>query len=116
MSELRLYVDEDASEHAVIRGLRDRGFDLLTVQEADRLGLDDEEQLDFASEMDRAIYTFNIRDFAVLHREYLERGENHAGIVAIPRQRYAIGEKIRRLAALLSTTQTEDMRNQMEYL
>ena len=116
MSELQLYVDEDASEHAVIRGLRDRGFDVLTAHEADRLGLDDEEQLSFASEMGRAIYTFNIRDYAILHREYQEYGRDHAGIVAIPRQRYSIGEKIRRLADLLSTVPAEDMRNQMEYL
>jgi hypothetical protein len=29
MSDIRLYVDEDASEHAVIRGLRARGVDIL---------------------------------------------------------------------------------------
>ncbi|MDA1053656.1 MAG: DUF5615 family PIN-like protein [Planctomycetota bacterium] len=116
MSELRLYVDEDASEHAVVRGLRARGFDLLTVQEVGRLSLDDEAQLNFASEMGRAIYTFNVRDFAILHREYQEQGRDHAGIVAIPRQRYSVGEKIRRLAALMANEQAEDLRNQLEYL
>ena len=33
--ELRLYVDEDAGEHAVIKGLPRRGVDLLTTIEAD---------------------------------------------------------------------------------
>ena len=43
MSAIRLYVDEDASEHAVIRGLRARGVDILTTAEAERLGTSDSE-------------------------------------------------------------------------
>ena len=38
MSELLLYVDEDAGEHAVIEGLRARNIDVLTTIEAGRLG------------------------------------------------------------------------------
>lgn len=38
MSEIRLYVDEDAAEHAVVQGLRTRGADVLTTADADRLG------------------------------------------------------------------------------
>lgn len=34
MSEVRLYVDEDAGESAVVQGLRARGFDVLTAIEA----------------------------------------------------------------------------------
>ena len=116
MSKLCIYVDEDASQRAVLRGLRARDFDLLTAHEADRLGLDDEGQLDFATQVGRAIYTFNIRDFAILHREYLEQGKDHGGIVAMPRQRYSVGDKIRRLAELITTVQAEEMRNRMEYL
>ena len=41
MSDVRLYVDEDASELAVIGGLRARGVDLLTTAEAERLGSSD---------------------------------------------------------------------------
>ena len=32
MSEVRLYVDEDAGETAVVQGLRARGIDVLTDQ------------------------------------------------------------------------------------
>ncbi len=32
MSQVRLYVDEDAEEHAVVQGLRARGVDLLTTR------------------------------------------------------------------------------------
>jgi hypothetical protein len=59
MSEVRLYVDEDAAEHAVVQGLRARGIDVLTTIEANRCETDDEDQLTFASAQGRAIYTFN---------------------------------------------------------
>ena len=68
MSKLRLYVDEDAGEHAVMEGLRARGTDILTTLEADRLGATDADQLAFAAQQRRAIYTFNVSDFARLHR------------------------------------------------
>lgn len=57
MSELRLYIDEDACEHAVVQGLRARNFDVMTTIEANRLGYDDQSQLAFAASMGRAIYT-----------------------------------------------------------
>ena len=45
MSEVRLYVDEDAGENAVVQGLRARGFDVLTTIEAHRCGATDQDQL-----------------------------------------------------------------------
>jgi hypothetical protein len=50
-----LYVDEDASETAVVLGLRARGIDLLTTQEANRLGTSDEDQLLVAASVSRTI-------------------------------------------------------------
>mgnify|MGYP001580413307 CR=1 FL=1 len=116
MSAVRLYVDEDASESAVVLGLRARGVDLVTTFEVGRLGTSDESQLAFAAEDGRAIYTFNARDFVRLHREILESGREHAGIVIIPEQRYSIGEKIRRLASFVQATGSGTMRNRIEFL
>ncbi len=116
MSIVRLYVDEDASESAVILGLRARGVDLVTTCETGRLATSDESQLAFATEVGRVIYTFNASDFARLHREFLESGRVHAGIVVIPEQRYSIGEKIRRLASFVQATTGDAMRNRMEFL
>lgn len=81
MSHLLLYVDEDAGENAVVAGLRARSIDVLTTVEAGRLGSDDPSQLKFASSIGRAIYTFNVGDFARLHNEYLTRNKSHAGII-----------------------------------
>lgn len=116
MSVLRLYADEDASEHAVVQGLRARGVDITTTADAGRLGATDEEQLAFAVQQSRAIYTFNVGDFARLHRLYLQQGNDHYGIVVIPDQRYTVGEKIRRIAGLIAALSGEDMINRMEYL
>ena len=52
MSAVRLYVDEDASESAVIAGLRARGIDLLTTADAGREGTADEQQLEFATQQE----------------------------------------------------------------
>lgn len=44
MEQIRFYLDEHIPS-AVARGLRHRGVDVLTVQEAGRSGLSDPEQL-----------------------------------------------------------------------
>lgn len=116
MSEVRLYVDEDAGENAVVNGLRARGIDVLTTVEADQGGATDRDQLVFAAQQERTIYTFNVSDFARLHREYLLQGIDHPGIIVVPEQRYSIGEKIRRITAFLSSVTAEEMINRMEYL
>lgn len=116
MSDLKLYVDEDAGEPAVIAGLRGRGVDVLTCVEAGNVGATDEEHLEFAIQSGRIIYTFNVGDFARLHQAYLQQQKVHAGIIVIPEQRYSIGEKIRRLAGLVASTTAEGMRNRMEFL
>ncbi|MCP4608598.1 MAG: hypothetical protein GY845_07780 [Planctomycetes bacterium] len=59
MSDLLLYIDEDAGEHAVVQGLRARNIDVLTTIEANLLSNDDLSQLAFATSIGRAIYTFN---------------------------------------------------------
>lgn len=116
MSQVRLYVDEDAEERAVVQGLHARGVDVLTTSEAHRIGATDAEQLDFAVELRRTVYSFNVGDFARLHRERLEQGGSHFGIVVIPDQRYSTGEKIRRLAAFVSRLTAEEMIDRMEFL
>ena len=116
MSDVRLYLDEDAGENAVADGLRARGVDLLTTIEAGQGGATDPEQLAFAVKQGRTIYTFNVGDFARLHQQYLRQGAEHFGIIVVPDQRCAIGEKIRRLAGFIHRVTAEEMINRMEYL
>lgn len=116
MSQIRFYVDEDAAQHAVMEGLRRSGVDAITVLEAGRGEEKDEEQLAFAAKEGRVVYTFNVDHFCRLHRDFLSTGREHAGIVVIPRQRYTIGEKIRRLMSLVNALTAEEMKNRLEYL
>jgi hypothetical protein len=116
MSRVRLYVDEDAEEYAVIQGLLARGLDVLTTSAEHRTGTTDAEQLAFAIELQRTLYSLNVADFACLRRERLKRGDSHFGIVVIPDQRCSIGEKIRRLAAFVNRVTAEEMIDRMEFL
>ena len=100
----------------MVHGLRARGVDVLTTVEANRCGATDQDQLAFAIQQGRSIYTFNVGDFALLHRERLQQGIDRAGIIVVPDQRCSVGEKIRRLAGFLSKVTAEEMINRMEYL
>jgi hypothetical protein len=88
----------------------------LTTIEAGQSGATDPEQLAFAVKQGRTIYTFNVGDFAELHKQYLSQGINHLGIIVVPDQRCTIGEKIRRLAGFIREIAAEEMINRMEYL
>ncbi|NIL97141.1 MAG: hypothetical protein GTO53_06220 [Planctomycetales bacterium] len=116
MSQIRLYVDEDAAERAVVEGLRNHGIDVVTVLEVEMTSVSDEEQLAFASSQGRCLYTLNVRDFCRLHRQHLSEGKEHAGIIVIPRQRYSIVEKIRRLTELIDSVTAQGMRNDLKFL
>ncbi len=91
----------------LIVGLRARNVDVLTVLEANLLGRDDETQLAFAAQEQRVLYTFNVGDFCRMHSEYLQSGRSHAGIIVVPRQRYGVGEQLRRLLQWIETTPAE---------
>ncbi len=116
MSEVRLYCDEDAGENAVVEGLRARGIDVLTTIEAGHCGATDQDQFAFAIQQRRTIYTFNVGDFARLHRDHLQQGGAHSGIIVLPDQRCSVGEKIRRLAAFITSVTSEETTNRMDYL
>jgi hypothetical protein len=100
----------------VVSALRRLGIDVLTVLEVGRVGMNDDEQLRFAASLGRAVYSLNARHFARLHHEFVAQGETHAGIIVIPRQRYGIGEKFRRLQQLLKSTDAEALRNSPHFL
>jgi uncharacterized protein with PIN domain len=113
---IRLYIDEDAMDHALVRGLRTRGVDVATVEDSETNGDDDRSQLIYATQQRRVLYTRNLRDFCQLHDEYMAEGRQHTGIIVIYRQRYSVGEQIRRLLALIQDKSAEDMENVLHFL
>ena len=116
MSQIRLFVDEDAQHHGLAAALRARGVDVVTVFDVGMTGEDDPAVLAQAAREGRAVYTFNAGDFCRLHGEYLSQGIEHAGIVVVPSQRYTVGEQLRRLFQLINAKSAEEMRNHLEFL
>ena len=110
---LRLYLDR----HVMTRLAEDlgrRGYDCLTTQQAGKDTVRDEDQLAFAAANSRAILTYNIRDFAPLHENWLASGRQHAGII-VSRQlggrQYGI-----LLSRMLGELKADDMRNNLVHL
>jgi len=113
---LRLYMDEDSMDQALVRGLRARGVDILTAEDAGMIQSNDPDHLAYAAAERRVLCTFNVGDFWTLHGEYLAAGRSHAGIVLMPQQRYGVGEQLRRLLRLAVTLSSDDMINRAEFL
>ena len=111
---IKLYLDEDAQRTDLIRALRARGVDVLTVSEADLLGQPDDIHLQYASEQGRVIFTFNRGDFFHLHTEWLNHGRHHAGIVVSDQIRTS--EVMRRLLRLIDAKSANEMRDWLEFL
>lgn len=101
---------------ALAHDLRLRGIDVTTVAEAERQGLSDLEQLEFATSQGSAICTGNVEDFLQLHAEFLSSGKAHARIIIIPRQGYSVGEQIRRLTRLIKSKSAESIWSNIEFL
>lgn len=116
MTMIRLYLDEDAMRHSLATALQTSGVDVATPLSDDKIGLDDASQLAYATEQGRVLYSHNVKDFARLHLEVVESGQNHAGIILTPQKRYSIGEQLRRLRVLFATLSAEEMNNRMEFL
>jgi uncharacterized protein (DUF433 family) len=112
---LRFYLDEDI-RGALLRALRQQGADVLSTPEAGRRSRSDRDQLAYAMQFGRVIVTRNARDYAVLHRETIEAGETHAGIVMISRQRFAPGEYAAALERLSRQSTPDAMANRLVWL
>ena len=74
MSQVRLYLDEDAMRKSLVFGLRARNVDVLTATEADMINHADEAHLATASAASRALFTHNTSDFCALHQSWILQG------------------------------------------
>jgi DNA-binding transcriptional MerR regulator len=116
VSKIRLYLDEDIQEQALILALRNSGVDVITTSEANRLSFSDEEQLIWATEQGRVVYSFNRRDFSRLHNICIAEERSHTGIILAQQQRYSVGGQLRGLLNLIAAKSAEEMIDQLEYL
>ncbi len=108
-TKIKFYMDEHVSR-AVVRGLRQRGLDVLTVMEADMRSASDKSHMERAYVEHRIIFTQD-DDFLRMHA----MGIKHAGIVYASQQ-ISTGEIIRGLMVIHQILDAEDMEEQVEYL
>ena len=110
---IHLYFDEDVSV-GIVENLRTRGFDVISVRDADALGRSDDEQMLYAVSQKRAIVTHNRVDFEKQHIKFLENGMQHYGVIVAKRRRDM--EVVAKLLELLDTVTAEEMKNQLRYI
>lgn len=116
MTSLRLYMDEDSLDQTLVQGLREQGVDVRTAMDDRMLGISDEAQLRWSTRQGRALYTYNIRDFAELHATFAMRGETHAGLIFVQQRRFSVGDQVRGVLALLGERSAEELEGAVEFL
>jgi hypothetical protein len=79
-------------------------------------GRPDKDQLQYAVEQGRTIFTYNVKDYTVLHKRFVEQGTTHTGIILVTNQFWSVGEQMRRTANLIRHVTADEMKDRMEYL
>ena len=97
--------------YPVVKGLRRRGLDVISVQEMGLSSAEDKTVMNRAREEGRVIYTRDA-DFLRLHQARFK----HAGIFYHHPLAYSIGEAIRKVMTASEKFSTEEMKNQVKFL
>lgn len=113
MKSIKLYLDEDV-DPLLARVLRERGRDVLTVQEADKRTLNDHKQLEFAISHGRTFFTHNIKHFVRISQEYSKSGKNHCGVIVSDHLPFK--ELLKRTLRMLERHSKENITNRFFWL
>ncbi|MBI3193259.1 MAG: DUF5615 family PIN-like protein [Ignavibacteriae bacterium] len=110
---ISLFLDEDVHAELSI-ALRKRGFDVLHAQEVERKGKTDDEQLFYAVKEHRSLFSFNVKDFVLLHNNFVRNDTEHFGIL-LSKQR-TFSETFILLLRFLQTHSQGEIKNQIHFL
>jgi hypothetical protein len=111
--KIRLFLDEDV--HAgLAAALRRRGFDVVHAQELELKGRTDREQLAWAVSQERTLFSFNVKDFVLLHNRWAQTGQERWGIMVAKQAPFR--ETMPRLLRFLQQSSREGMRNRLEFI
>ena len=111
--KIKLFLDEDVHS-GLAHALRKRGYDVIHAQELDRKGRSDSDQLLFAVEQKRCLFTFNVKDFVILHNRHIKAQKGHWGIIVS--KQIPFRETMSRLLNLLQRYPKEEMKDRLEFL
>jgi predicted nuclease of predicted toxin-antitoxin system len=74
--KVKLFLDEDV--HADLgQALRLRGYNAVHTQELECKGNSDAVQLSLAVDQERCLFTYNVKDFDILHNQYRQSQKDH---------------------------------------
>jgi hypothetical protein len=107
------YADEHVKA-AIVAGLRNRGMDVVTVQERGQRESADEILLESATSEGRLLLT-NDTDFLRIHTEWMSAGRDHAGIVYWHQSR-SIGQAIQSVIQYALLTPQDNARNMVKFV
>lgn len=113
---IRLYLDHHVDYRFAI-DLRRFGFDVVTTHEVGNQRASDDEQLLWATEHHRVVFTQDQRDFPQIADRWFLEQRDHAGIIlSVQPRRPTYGELFRRMRRLLDTLTADNMVNRLEWL
>lgn len=107
---LSLLCDENIP-FPLIRGLKRRGIDVITVHDIGLSSADDKSIINKARELGRTIYTHDT-DFLRLHNS----GYSHTGIFFHNQLKYSIGEAIQKITMACEIFSQEEMMDNTKFL
>ncbi len=114
MARIKIYADENIN-YKIVKGLRRRGVEIVTVQELHKWAVDDEEQLEYAKSMGTCLFTHD-DDLLKVAKKWRNQGKIHNGIIYVHQQKLRVSETIRKLKLLVETVSLEEMKNHIEFL
>jgi hypothetical protein len=94
--------------------LKKRCFDVIHAQEVQRKGRSDAEQLEYACRQQRCIVRFNVKDFVLLHKLYVQNRKEQREIILL--KRFPVGETLRRLLVALKYYSPSSLKNRLLFL
>jgi len=100
---------------AITKELRQRGVNVLTVQEDGRTSFPDSIILDRATEIKRVMFSQD-QDFLVEAKRRQTAGINFAGVIYARQSHVYIGDCIRDLELIAKACNPEDCANYVQYL
>ncbi len=111
--KIKLLIDEDVHS-SLAEALRKRGYNAINIQELNKKGLSDEEIIFEAINTSRCLFTFNVKDFVILHKKMIEKNNEHFGIIVS--KQFNFSETLKKLLKLLQTNSYETIKNELKFL
>ena len=106
------YMDENML-WVITNGVRDRGIDVLTVQEDGLSGLDDQEIFKRSITLERVLVSFD-QDLITEAQQYQAIRAHFKGLIFIQLHKASLGKFITEFELISLTSQTTEYRNQIQ--